>query len=74
MLAKQSGWDRTAIDAAIAAGTTRTITLTPRVPVLLLYWTAWVDKDGGLQLRRDLYGRDEKVAAGLAQPFQVRPR
>ena len=74
LLAKQSGWDRTAIDAAIAAGTTRTITLTPRVPVLLLYWTAWVDKDGGLQLRRDLYGRDEKVAAGLAQPFQVRPR
>jgi len=74
LLAPQPGWDRAAIDAAIAAGKTRTITLQKRVPVLLLYWTAWVDRDGALQLRRDLYGRDAKVAAGLAQPFRIRPR
>jgi L,D-transpeptidase YcbB len=71
LLAGQKGWDRAALDAAIAAGETRTITLAKRVPVLLLYWTAWVDTDGALQVRRDLYGRDAKVAAGLAQPFRV---
>jgi len=74
LLAGQKGWDRAALDAAIAAGETRTITLAKRVPVLLLYWTAWVDADNTLQLRRDLYGRDAKVSAGLAQPFRVRSR
>ena len=74
LLAPQPGWDRAAIDAAIAAGKTRTVTLQKKVPVLILYWTAWVDRDGALQLRRDLYGRDAKVAAGLAQPFRIRPR
>jgi murein L,D-transpeptidase YcbB/YkuD len=75
LLEGQKDWDRAALDAAIASGKTRTITLTRRVPVLILYWTAWVDAaDGTLQLRRDLYGRDAKVAAGLAQPFRVRAR
>src|SRR5262249_15608840 len=74
LLDGQKGWDRAAIDAAIAAGTTRTVTLETRVPVLLLYWTAWVDTGGTLQIRRDLYGRDVKAAAALAEPFRVRPR
>ena len=74
LLEGQKGWDRAALDAAIAEGKTRTVTLATRIPVLLLYWTAWVDPSGALQLRRDLYGRDVKVAAGLAQPFRVRAR
>ncbi|HXZ86170.1 MAG TPA: L,D-transpeptidase family protein, partial [Myxococcota bacterium] len=74
LLEGQAGWDRVALDAAVATGKTRTVTLKKRVPVLLLYWTAWVDRGGALQLRRDLYGRDAKVAAGLDRPFRVRPR
>jgi len=74
LLDGQKGWDRAAIDAAIAAGKTRTVTLEKRMPVLLLYWTAWVDEAGTLQLRRDLYGRDAKLAAGLSEPFRIRPR
>ena len=74
LLAGQPGWDRAAIDAAIAAGKTRTITLQNKVPVLLSYWTAWVDRDGALQFRRDLYGRDEKVLAALRAPFKVHRR
>ena len=73
LLDGQKGWDRAAIDAAIAEGKTRTVTLQTRIPVLLLYWTAWVDTAGTLQFRRDLYGRDAKVAAGLAERFRVRP-
>ncbi|HTO71027.1 MAG TPA: L,D-transpeptidase family protein [Myxococcota bacterium] len=72
LLEGQKGWSRADLDAAVAAGKTRTITLAQRVPVLLLYWTAWVEPDGKLQLRRDLYGRDAKVAAALAEPFHIR--
>ena len=72
LLEGQSGWDRAAIDGAVQAGTTRTVTLAHKIPVLLSYWTAWTDSEGRLQLRSDVYGRDPRVAAGLAKPFTVR--
>jgi murein L,D-transpeptidase YcbB/YkuD len=72
LLEGQQGWDRQAIDRAVAGGKTESVTLARPLPVLLTYWTAWVDRDGVLQLRTDIYGRDAKVAAGLAAPFRVR--
>ncbi|MFI5317818.1 MAG: murein L,D-transpeptidase [Myxococcota bacterium] len=74
LLEGQAGWDRAALDRAVTDGATRTIALAKRVPVLLSYWTAWVDGKGALQLRRDVYGRDAKIAAGLAAPFAVRTK
>jgi murein L,D-transpeptidase YcbB/YkuD len=35
------------------------------VPVHITYFTAWVDEDGTLQLRSDLYGHDAKVRKAL---------
>ncbi len=35
------------------------------VPVHLLYWTAWVEPDGALNFRNDIYRRDVAVRAGL---------
>jgi murein L,D-transpeptidase YcbB/YkuD len=72
LLEGQSGWDRAALDAAIAAGKTRTVTLERPVPVLLTYFTAWVNRDGVLQLRGDVYGRDPKVLRGLDAEFRYR--
>jgi len=74
LLDRQPGWDRAAIDAAIAKGDTRTVTLKNKVPVLLSYWTAWVDRDGALQFRRDLYGRDARVLEALNAPFKLHRR
>jgi murein L,D-transpeptidase YcbB/YkuD len=48
------------------------VTLARPVPVLVSYWTVWVDRDGVLQRRADIYGRDAKVAAGLAAGFRPR--
>jgi murein L,D-transpeptidase YcbB/YkuD len=28
------------------------------LPIYLVYWTAWVDRDGGMNFRHDIYGRD----------------
>ncbi len=36
-----------------------------QVPVYLVYLTAWVDKNGVLQLRDDIYGRDTKISNSL---------
>ena len=74
LLEGQSGWSRAEIDRAIAAGATRSVTLKRPVPVWLTYWTAWVDGSGNLELRRDLYGRDARVLAGLDAGFRVRRR
>jgi murein L,D-transpeptidase YcbB/YkuD len=65
LLRPDPAWSRPAIDAAIARGETRQVPLRTPVPVYLLYWTAWVDDRGILQLREDIYGRDEEVAADV---------
>jgi murein L,D-transpeptidase YcbB/YkuD len=69
LLEGQEGWDRAGLDAAVAAGETRQVSLAKRVPILVTYWTAWVDQSGVLQLRRDVYGRDAKLSASLAARF-----
>ncbi|TCO83771.1 murein L,D-transpeptidase YcbB/YkuD [Plasticicumulans lactativorans] len=58
-------WTREAIDAAAEAGRERVVQLTEEVPVHILYWTAWVDEHGVLQLRNDVYQRDRPVAKAL---------
>jgi murein L,D-transpeptidase YcbB/YkuD len=72
LLQEQPGWDRAALDAALATGETRTVVLDRKVPVLIAYWTAWVDANGVLQTRRDVYGRDPGVLRGLDAPFAFR--
>jgi murein L,D-transpeptidase YcbB/YkuD len=71
LLAGDDDWSRAEIDRVIESGKTRSVTLAKPVPVLLSYWTAWVD-DGRLQFRRDLYERDAAVLAGLNAPFRIR--
>ena len=74
LLEGQEGWSRSGIDRTIAAGATRSVTLTRPVPVWLTYWTSWVDADGGVEFRRDLYDRDAKVKTALDAEFRIRKR
>ena len=37
------------------------VKLSPKIPVFLVYFTAWVGKDGTLNFRDDIYGHDEKM-------------
>ncbi|HEY0298797.1 MAG TPA: L,D-transpeptidase family protein [Arachidicoccus sp.] len=41
------------------------VTLQQTVPVYLVYFTAWVDGDGQLNIRKDIYGHDAKIADKL---------
>jgi len=64
-------WSRDKLDAAIATGKTRNITLKRRLPVLLTYWTAVVDRsDGRPQFFRDAYDRDRRFIAALDKPLR----
>jgi murein L,D-transpeptidase YcbB/YkuD len=74
VLDDERSWNAEAIRAAVDRGTTRTVNLTRPVPVLVLYWTAWVGLDGRVQFRRDVYQRDAAVLAALEAEFRFRAR
>lgn len=60
-----AGWDRAGLEAAIATERTRTVALARPLPVHLVYLTAWVDGEGELHLRPDIYGRDQRLLQAL---------
>jgi murein L,D-transpeptidase YcbB/YkuD len=51
-------WTRESIMAAIAQGSTQEVRLPRPLDVYIVYVTAWVNKDGTVQFRDDVYGRD----------------
>jgi murein L,D-transpeptidase YcbB/YkuD len=51
-------WTRETILATIEQQKMRTIQLAEPVPVYIQYWTAWVDREGMMQFRNDIYGYD----------------
>jgi murein L,D-transpeptidase YcbB/YkuD len=67
-------WNSASIDGVIAGGKLQNVTLKRKMPVLLAYWTAWVDTEGRMNFRRDLYGQDAEWAAALDAPFRLRAR
>ncbi|ABI55453.1 L,D-transpeptidase family protein [Alkalilimnicola ehrlichii MLHE-1] len=66
LLRDQRQWSPEAIDKALEERRERTVPLRRGIPVHLQYWTAWVDAEGTLHFRDDLYDRDTGVAAALA--------
>ncbi|MGB2928385.1 MAG: L,D-transpeptidase family protein, partial [Desulfobacterales bacterium] len=58
-------WHPDAIQAALEQGEERTIQLPEPIPVHLLYWTVFVDSNGKLQFRPDIYNRDKRLNDSL---------
>ncbi|MDX1810525.1 MAG: L,D-transpeptidase family protein [Gammaproteobacteria bacterium] len=67
ILEREGSWSSDKIQQIIDEGETKKVELSHRWPVYLLYWTAWVDEDGMVNFRRDVYGRNRLIAAG-AEP------
>jgi len=55
-------WNRKKILSATRGKRQRTVHLAEKIPVYLLYWTAWVDEDGTVNFRDDIYQRDRRLA------------
>jgi L,D-transpeptidase YcbB len=58
------GWPKTKIDATFKAGRTTRVPLPNKIPVHLIYATAF-DGVNGIEFRPDVYGRDRKLYAAL---------
>ena len=61
-----SQWTREKIDTVIVRSTESTIFLKKPIPVHVLYYTVWKEKDGSTQIREDFYGLDRRLASILA--------
>ena len=57
-LLKGQNWNQSLITNTIQNSQMRPIQLKKSVPVYLMYWTTWVDDEGQLQIRDDVYKRD----------------
>ncbi|MRR36075.1 hypothetical protein EG829_15635, partial [bacterium] len=68
LLADDPEWTSENILAAMEQPREKLVRLRRPIPVYFLYSTAWVDAEGMLQFRDDLYGRDALVAAALDAP------
>jgi murein L,D-transpeptidase YcbB/YkuD len=65
LLAETPGWSPLRRDEILASGKTTRIDLPRPVQIVLAYFTAWVDENGAIQFREDVYGRDQAVLSAL---------
>ena len=61
------GWSRARIDQVVASGKRTVVTLKNKIPVYVVYLTSWVNKDGSVHFRPDVYGRDKILSAALSK-------
>ncbi len=59
------GWTPEKIKAQIGSGKQKIVNLQTKIPVHVTYLTAWVNKDGSVNFRPDVYQRDKQLEAAL---------
>ncbi|ULQ56517.1 L,D-transpeptidase family protein [Flavihumibacter rivuli] len=62
ILRDEASWTDDAINAAMNAGKEKYVTVKKDINVFIGYFTAWVDRDGKLNFRDDIYGHDKRMA------------
>lgn len=73
LLRKDSSWTEKKIDDAMDANKERFVTVKEKVPVFIVYFTAFVDSKGKLNFRDDVYGHDTRLAATLFGSNRPKP-
>ena len=61
LLRNDPSWNAGKINKAMHSTKEQWVKLSQPVPVAIVYFTAWVDEDGQLNFRDDIYGRDKKT-------------
>jgi murein L,D-transpeptidase YcbB/YkuD len=65
LLRNQPKWAEQNIKTAMSAPKENWVTLKESLPVFITYFTAWVDSEGLLNFRDDIYGHDKRLATQL---------
>jgi murein L,D-transpeptidase YcbB/YkuD len=61
LLRNKQDWETEKISAVIEGNTERYVQLDSSVPIYIVYFTAFVDFQGNLNFRNDIYGRDQPL-------------
>jgi L,D-transpeptidase YcbB len=62
LLRKNSDWPESRINDVLKTNVNTNIKVSPTVPVYIAYFTAWVDNEGHMNFRHDLYNLDDKLS------------
>jgi len=65
LLTNNAGFDQKRLQAILDSKVPQRINLVEPLPVHLTYFTAWTNKDGEVNFRRDVYKRDAALSAAL---------
>ncbi|MEO6538080.1 MAG: L,D-transpeptidase family protein [Ferruginibacter sp.] len=65
LLNDDASWGAENINAAMNSGEEQFVKVKKPVPVLITYYTAWVDDNGMLHFADDIYGHDAEIAAKM---------
>ncbi|MEP6927634.1 MAG: L,D-transpeptidase family protein, partial [Ginsengibacter sp.] len=62
LLKDDSQWTEEKINESMNSGDEQFVAVKNPVPVFITYYTAWVDENGKLNFRNDIYGHDADIA------------
>ena len=62
LLSDTPEWNKQTIQETMLGEEEKWVTLKQKVPVYIVYFTAWVDKNGAIHFRDDVYGHDKTLA------------
>ncbi len=62
LLRNNSAWTPEKVNAAMNSGKEQYVKLNPSMPVTITYFTTWVDENGQLNFRDDVYNNDKKIS------------
>jgi len=65
LLRDDSQWPPEKINEAMNSGNEKFVSIKNPVPVFITYYTAWVDENGKLNFRDDIYGHDKEIASKM---------
>ncbi len=65
LLKDNKNWTDEKINEAMNSGHEQSVDLKNPVPVFITYYTAWVNENGQLNFRNDIYGHDADIAARM---------
>jgi murein L,D-transpeptidase YcbB/YkuD len=71
LLQDKKAWTRKKILAEIGKGTRQVVMLSSPLDVHIFYGTAWVDREGNLQFRSDIYHIDDVTYSLMPESAQT---
>jgi murein L,D-transpeptidase YcbB/YkuD len=73
LLRNDATWPPEKIHSAMNSGEEKYVRLKDPIPVFITYYTAWVDENGVLNLREDIYQHDKQLSAKMFGSLKGQP-